>query len=288
MTRLHIKTLLRAALLLQLLAGASAMAAEEAGHLHHLHMNVNVASIERTTAFYRRFFGVTAVRYAGKTPVLAMERSFLFMNEVGSRPILNHQLTGLTHGCWATIDGNYQYEWLKKQGVEFYTPVAEYLPGSTYMYLYGPDREVIEMSDAAPHHRFNHIHMVATDAKQTAQWFHDLLNFETPVASGPMKNENLVIDNVLLTVFPIGARFTPRENDGTLRNTDGSNLDHIAFSFRDIKAAYRRVRKQGVEIVKPLDVDAEYGFRHFFVRAPNGVLVELVEARPWPDAAWEK
>ena len=79
-----------------------------------------------------------------------------------------------------------------------------------------------------------------------------------------------------------------RENDGTLRNTDDSNLDHIAFSFRDIKAAYRRVRRQGVEIVKPLAVDPEYGFRHFFVRAPNGVLVELVEARPWPDAAWEK
>jgi hypothetical protein len=24
------------------------------------------------------------------------------------------------------------------------------------------------------------------------------------------------------------------------------------------------------------------------VRAPNGVLVELVEAQPWPDAAWER
>ena len=34
--------------------------------------------------------------------------------------------------------------------------------------------------------------------------------------------------------------------------------------------------------------DEEYGFRHFFVRAPNGVLVELVEARPWPEAAWER
>ena len=34
--------------------------------------------------------------------------------------------------------------------------------------------------------------------------------------------------------------------------------------------------------------DTEYGFRHFFVRAPNGVLVELVEAKPWPDAAWER
>lgn len=34
-------------------------------------------------------------------------------------------------------------------------------------------------------------------------------------------------------------------------------------------------------------VDEKYGFRHFFSRAPNGVLVEFVEAKPWPEAAWE-
>ena len=83
-------------------------------------------------------------------------------------------------------------------------------------------------------------------------------------------------------------RFTPRENDGTLRNTEGTQLDHLAFSFRDLSAAYQRIRKQGVEIVRPMTRDEEYGFRHFFVRAPNGVLVELVEARPWPEAAWER
>ena len=286
MTRLHLRALLPAALLLPLLAAATAIA-QQTGHLHHVHMNVT--SIERTSAFYSKIFGVTQVRYADKASVLAMERSFLFMNEVGSKPILNHQLTGLTHGSWGTIDGKRQYEWLKQQGVEFYTPVTELLPGSTYMYLYGPDREVVEVTDFAPHHRFNHIHMVARDAQQTtatAQWFGDLLN--APVSKGAMQNENLSIDGVLVTVFPIGARFTPNENDGTLRNTDGSHLDHVAFSFRDVGAVYRRLRKQGVEIVKPLRVDPEYGFRHFFVRSPNGVLVELVEARHWPDAAWEK
>jgi catechol 2,3-dioxygenase-like lactoylglutathione lyase family enzyme len=82
--------------------------------------------------------------------------------------------------------------------------------------------------------------------------------------------------------------FTPRENDGTLRNTEGTQLDHVAFSFRDLPAACRRIRKQGVEIVQPMSTDAEYGFRHFFVRAPNGILVELVEAKRWPEAAWER
>ena len=106
--------------------------------------------------------------------------------------------------------------------------------------------------------------------------------------SGQMGNRNLDIDNVAFAIFPVGARFTPRENDGTLRITDGSHLDHIAFSFRDLVAAYRRISKQGVEVVTPMATAKDYGFRHFFVRAPNGVLVELVEARPWPEAAWEK
>ncbi len=60
------------------------------------------------------------------------------------------------------------------------------------------------------------------------------------------------------------------------------------FPFRDLPAAYQRIRKQGVAIVRPMARDEEYGFRHFFVRAPNGVLVELLEAKPWPDAAWER
>jgi catechol 2,3-dioxygenase-like lactoylglutathione lyase family enzyme len=204
---------------------------------------------------------------------------------------VNHQLTGLTHVAWSTADGNVTYQRLKSQGVEFYTPVEELLPGSTYLYLYGPDKEVIELSDLARHHRFNHIHVVAKDAKSaegTARWFHSLIHFDSPVTSGPLGNWNLGLDGVLFTVLPIGARFTPRENDGTVRNTDGSHLDHIAFSFCNLDAAHQRIRASGVEIVRPMSVDPEYGFRHFFVRAPNGVLVELVEAASWPAAAWER
>jgi catechol 2,3-dioxygenase-like lactoylglutathione lyase family enzyme len=268
--------------------GLSCMSANaaEVGRLHHLHMNVS--DIERTRKFYAETFGVLPVQYNDKMPALLLERAFLLMNKMDADKIRNHQTTGLTHGSWATIDGRQTFERLKSRGVEFHTPVEELLPGSTYMYVYGPDREVVELVDILPGHRFNHIHVVAQDAKHTAQWFHALLAFDKPVVSGPMRNENLSIDGVAFTVFPIGARFTPRENDGTLRNTDGSHLDHVAFSFRDLPAAYKRIRKLGVEIVQPMKRDPDYGFRHFFVRAPNGVLVELVEARPWPDAAWER
>ena len=164
-------------LLAATLFSASAFAAEQ-GHFHHLHMNV--ADVARTTKFYQQVFGVAAIQYNNRMPSLLMERSFLFMNRMDAARIGNHQLTGLTHGCWATEDGPHTFQWLKSKGVEFYTPIEEFTPGTTYMY------------------------------------------------------------------------------------------------------------KQGVEIVRPMTRDEEYGFRHFFVRAPNGVLVELVEARPWPEAAWER
>lgn len=268
----------------------SVAGAQEVGRLHHVHLNVT--DVEKTTEFYQRHFGVPPIKYNGTGPALLLEQSFLFLNRVGpGTSILNHQLTGLTHVAWSTADGNVTYQRLKSQGVEFYTPVEELLPGSTYMYLYGPDREVIELSDFARHHRYNHIHVVAKDdkaAEETARWFHALTNYDKPVVQGPLRNWNVSFEGVSFTVFPIGARFTPRENDGTLRNTDGSHLDHIAFSFCNLTAAYERIQKQGVAIVRPMAVDQEYGFRHFFVRAPNGVLVELVEAAAWPAAAWER
>ena len=261
-------------------------AAQETGHLHHVHLNVS--DIKRTTDFYRKIFGVVPIQYDGRTPALMLERSFLFMTQRDAASIGNHQRTGLTHFCWGTRDGHQTSDWLKSQGVEFYTPIEEFLPGSTYLYLYGPDREVIELSDFSKHHRYNHIHLVAKDAKQTAEWFRQLLHIEQAVTSGPFSSESLVFDGVLFSVLPIGARFTPRENDGTLQPTEGTQLDHIAFSFRDLKAAQKRLRKAGVEIVRPLARDPEYGVEHLFVRAPNGVLVELVEGRSWPEAAWER
>ncbi len=260
--------------------------AQEVGHLHHVHLNVS--DIARTTDFYVKYFGVVPIQYDGRAPALLLERSFLFMTKRDASTIGNHQRTGLTHVCWAVRDGKQTYDWLKGEGIEFYTPLEELTPGTSYMYLYGPDREVIELMDYSKHHRYTHLHLVAKDAKQTAAWFHRLLQLDQPVRSGLYGSENLAIDGVTFSVIPIGERFTPRENDGTVHNTDGTQLDHLAFSFRDLDAAYRRIRASGVAIVSPLTRDPEYGVRHFFVRAPNGVLVELVQARPWPEAAWDK
>lgn len=261
--------------------------AQETAHLHHIHMNVG--SIEETTEFYEKVFGVLAVKYNNQAPALMMERSFLFLDQMPRADIKNHQLTGLTHASWGAVDGKETYDRLKAQGVEFYSPLKPLLEGSTYMYLYGPDREVIEIFDLVKHHRFNHIHLLANpeNLAETGQWFYDNLNIKTEMAHVEGEYFNLNIDTVAFSIFAIGARFTPKENTGVLENTDGSHLDHVAFSFRDLDAAYERIKNSGTNIERPITVDKKYGVRHFFSRAPNGVLVEFVEASPWPDAAWE-
>jgi len=86
-------------------------AERDIGHLHHVHLNVS--DVQKTTAFYQKYLGVAAVQYNDKMPALLLERSFLFMNRSESGKIHNHQLTGLTHGSWGTIDGQQTFQWLK-------------------------------------------------------------------------------------------------------------------------------------------------------------------------------
>jgi catechol 2,3-dioxygenase-like lactoylglutathione lyase family enzyme len=268
-----------------ILAGAAPAAEPDHGRFHHVHLNVT--DVARTSAFYGKVFGVVPVSYAGRAPALMAERSFIFLTPVAG-PIASQLQTGVIHIGWSGVDGPSEYAGLQKQGIEFYTPLTAFL-GGHYMYLYGPDREVIEIWTVEKHHRLNHVHMLAADPRATAEWFAKVTNSAAPATLGPERlgNWNVSYGDVTLHIFPDVAVFRPKERTGAIQPTDGRGIDHLAFSFRDLDAALRRVEAAGVPIVRPIAVDPAYGVRSFFVRAPNGVLVELVKANPLPDAAWQ-
>ena len=190
---------------------------------------------------------------------------------------------------WSGVDGPGEYAWWKAQGIEFYTPLSPLGASAHYMYLFDPDHEVVEIWTQEHHHRFNHIHMLAADPKATAEWFALVTNDENPaVRSGPAGGFYTVpFGQVSLHIFPDLPALRPKERTGVMQPTDGTSIDHLAFSFRDVAAAYRRITRLGVPIVHPLSTDPEYGVKHFFIRAPNGVLVEMLQAKPLPAAAWE-
>jgi catechol 2,3-dioxygenase-like lactoylglutathione lyase family enzyme len=263
---------------------ASATGAAENGRFHHVHLNVS--DIAKSGAFYKKTFGVVPVDYAGKTPALMAERSFIFLNQTAA-PIPSQLHTGVIHIGWAGVDGPSEFAGLQAQGVEFYTPLTRFLTGH-FMYLYGPDREVIEIWTVEKHHRLNHIHLLSPDPKMAAEWFAKVTNSASPAEAGAGLPGYWKVDfgDVSLDILPDTQMFKPRERTGAIQPTDGAGIDHLAFSFRDLDAALARVTAAGIPVVRPISQDPAYGVRSFFVRSPDGVLVELVEANPLPDAAW--
>jgi catechol 2,3-dioxygenase-like lactoylglutathione lyase family enzyme len=259
--------------------------ASEHGRFHHVHLNVS--DIAKTSAFYEKTFGVVPTQYAGKAPALMAERAFIFLNQVAA-PIPSQLQTGVIHIGWAGVDGPSEFAGLQAQGVEFHTPLTRFLTGH-FMYLYGPDREVLEIWTVEKHHRLNHVHLLSPNARATAEWFATVTNSASPAVAGAGLPGYWKVDfgDVSLDILPDTQMFRPEERTGAIQPTDGAGIDHLAFSFRDLDAAHARLTAAGIPVVKPIAVEGQYGVRSIFVRSPEDVLVELVEAEPLPDAAWE-
>jgi catechol 2,3-dioxygenase-like lactoylglutathione lyase family enzyme len=66
---------------------------------------------------------------------------------------------------------------------------------------------------------------------------------------------------------------------GTFQKTDDRPLGHIAFSVAALDSLLGRVKQMGITIVSQ-PAETRFGFRSFFVRGPQDVLVEFVEAGP--------
>ena len=248
-------------------------------HFHHIHLKVD--DRRDTIKFYQKVLGASEVKFRYRQPALFTEKSFILIDEHQSKPS-SHLKTAIWHIGWGGVDGPNEYRWWQKQGVEFRTPATP-LGADHYMYFYGPDRELIEIYTGDKHHRFNHIHLLSKRPKPTMRFYTKILNLPKP------RNEAiLIIDNVNLIIFPNSRQFRPSEQGETLIPTETSNIAHIAFSFRDLQQAFNRMTKQDFDIVAPIATNEQYGFKHFFVRGPDNVLLEFVEAKPIPEGLWDE
>ena len=62
----------------------------------------------------------------------------------------------------------------------------------------------------------------------------------------------------------------------------------VAFSYRQIEPVLERMKAAGAKIAQPIAVQESLKLRSFFVLAPDDVLVEIVEAKPIPEGAWDE
>jgi catechol 2,3-dioxygenase-like lactoylglutathione lyase family enzyme len=283
------------------LAGRSSPQAEdERAHFHHVHLNVT--NPEKSIQFYTSVFGATPTKFQGVSDALFTERSFILLNKVEAPPP-SELRSGIWHIGWGGVDVANEYEWLKKKGVTFHTPLTPLRgPDNYYMYISGPDKELVEINTMG-HHRFAHVHLFANDVNETAAWYADHLGIPLRTREVPKPKDMVAArgvwanafrcDNVNFIIFgkPDTEPVPPWWPDPPLKSlapTRGRAIDHVAFSFRSIEPVFQRMKSAGVQIVEPIAVREDYRLKSFFVLGPNEVLVEIVEAKPIPEGIWEK
>jgi catechol 2,3-dioxygenase-like lactoylglutathione lyase family enzyme len=298
----RVATALVAAALVALPLGAQATP-PPAAHFHHVHLNVTDPA--KTVAFYEKYLGASQTLYRGKAPALFTERSFILLTRVAEPPRTGPK-TAISHIGWAGVTGHDEYEWLKSQGVEFQTPIGQ-LGANFGMYFYGPDRELIEIWTGGKNHRFDHVHLWASDVEKSAAWFRDHLGLEPrtlpkPASKDPVDISSLWmsffrVDNVNLILFgrpEFESRWWPGANyaaadgpQGPFEPTKGHVVDHLAFSYRDIQPVYERMKAAGAELLGQPETDVEQGFKRFLVMAPDHLLIEIVQERSIPEEIWD-
>jgi catechol 2,3-dioxygenase-like lactoylglutathione lyase family enzyme len=274
--------------------------ADERAHFHHVCLNVT--NIDESIRFYSRVFGAVPVKFRG-ADALFTERSLILFNKV-SEPPPSELVSGIWHIGWGGVDVKNEYEWWKTHGVDIHTPLSP-LPGQDnyYFYIRGPDKELIEINTMG-HHRFAQVHLFASDVNETTGWYAQHLGLTPrrpmPVAKpeGDMDTLRTIwlnsfrCDSVTVIVFGKPDREKPplwwrEEPLREIKPTQGRVIDHIAFSYRGIEPVFERMKRAGANIVQPIAVQESLKLKSFFVLAPDDVLVEIVEAKPIPEGAWD-
>ncbi|HTU62649.1 MAG TPA: VOC family protein [Polyangiales bacterium] len=266
-------------------------------HLHHVHLNVQ--NREASLQFYEKHLNAKRILLNGTTEALQTTPTLLLLDEHSSAPNGNLP-TALQHMGWGTEDTAAWYEAAHARGLSpdtrgftlfntHETPtVGE--PGSgaiialsgavpacfpvpdvaSYMYVLGPDQERIEVWSGAEG-RVNHVHFTTADLAATSGWFQQFLGLPSAV---PLLSYQFFLDDILFFFEPIGAA-------DDYENTDDHTLAHVAFAVASLDAWRARVTELQIEVVA--EPAAAHGFSSFFVRGPDGLLIELVEAAKNPE-----
>ena len=256
------------------------------------HVRLNVLDIDQTIAHYQKFYGANPIKYANRADALFTERSFVLLNKVNKLPTSNLG-TSLWHIGWSGVDGISEFEWRVREGIKVHTPINP-LKEDHWMYFYGPNQEVVEIFTGNRNHRFEHIHLLAADVDVTVNWFKENIGVQAdyevaqPWSNNLFKWNKMHIDNINIMVNGKPEQERDWYPSNGFQKTDDTSINHLGFSFRAIEPVFQKMKANGVEVVKEIAVDTQYGFKSFFVRNPDKVLVEIVEEKPIPNGIWDK
>lgn len=247
------------------------------------HIRLNVTDRDSTIAFYEKYFSVKKVKYQDRTDALLTEDSFMLLNLVDAPP-LTHLGSSIWHIGWSGVDAQYEFDWRVEEGIKVHTPITP-LDGDYWMYFWGPNKEVVEVYTANKNNRFEHIHLLASDVDKTTNWFRSFLGLNSVYRKalknpGGFKWNYLHVDSIDIVIFGKPVEKESWWPEKEFKPTDGTAFNHIGFSFENIEPIFEEMKSAEADLVHDIKIDPVYGLKSFFVRGPDGLLVEIVEAKP--------
>jgi lactoylglutathione lyase len=120
-----------------------------------------------------------------------------------------------------------------------------------------------------PQYTWDHVHIRTSDPEATAQWFTDMLGAEIVRSPGRI---DLRLGGASIFLAPVAS------GDGVNPPpvTPYQGLDHFGLTVKDIDAVAAQLKVKGVEFTKE-PFTLRPGLRICFIRAPQGVSIELLE-----------
>jgi catechol 2,3-dioxygenase-like lactoylglutathione lyase family enzyme len=261
-------------------------------HFHHLHLNVTdpAAAID----FYTGKFDCEKAKFAGLLDGVWAQRSWLLFNKVSS-PAPWELTSAIWHFGWGAEDMKATYQKQLDSGTKFFTPITELGTNFFYAYVLGPDHALIELN-TANHHHFGHLHLFSEDPIAAGQWYMKYFG-ATPRSSQPPSREprfrngiqvgpsmSLMLDDVNIIIYPVQYSHQVyadqwKKGETALSSTRGRVVDHVGFSFDNIKEALERMRADGVKVTDEIKSAAGGKIKYAFIEGPDRIRIEIVEGQ---------
>lgn len=269
-------------------------------HWHDIHLNVT--NVQENLDFYPKHFDATATTWNGE-PAIWTQKSWMLFTKVKKAPDKRLN-TAIWHIGWGSE--NPKQDFVKQQGLGavFFQPLTDIsiANGGTrdrfyYMYVQGPDRELIELNTARQH-QFDHMHMFSADPIAAGDWYIKVFGvtgrgLSTPETNrSPRINNNglqvgpsssLYFDNVNMIIYPVEYSKKAYADDwkgiDRLQSPRGHINDHFTVSVPDIQAALAECKANDIKVTSPIRSQFGGKVKSFFIEGPDAVAIEIMEDR---------
>lgn len=264
-------------LLIPLLAIALPAFSEQAKY-HHVHLRAT--DTQEAAGWYAENFEGKAARL-GIYDITRFNNVILIFFPENQQGVDGSQFPGelkgtvgsaLDHIGFNSPDTKNKMEELDTKGVEIVVPTGSLGGNFNYGFVRDPWGTLIEITDLVKNSDFSHVHVVSEDAEATANWYAEVFGGSiTHPADIPFI---FSVQYGTVALVSTTAQATGRAK-GPLAPTMHRSVDHLGWSFTNLRSEIERMKKSGVKVVR--DIFDFRGTNIAFIESPDGVLIELVE-----------